>query len=449
MIIVQLYFIEAFILEESWFINFSILLSSLVYINTHLRYYKYAALIMREDHLVPNISKLSATMNAKEIFAWRAQEDVWILQLLHFPNVSGGSFVASTSSGGLALFSIANFNQVPLMANEKAHESSINSIAKVNDNVFVSASSDGLKVWDLHKGLEKPVASFTNAKKSNFLSVASSPDGALVAGGTELVGVDSELHIWDWRSQELVKSLVDSHHDDITDIKFHPTLTHYLMSGSTDGYVNVYDLRESDEDEALHQVINYNSVHTCNFIRERRILVLSHMETLLFSELNNADYENPQEPQPRDVGDLRVWPHCEYVVDVSPLGYTAFGANLEKALSVMPFNCKTEEFDTSSIVSFPGAHGEEVVRDVLLVPGSRLAITCGEDGGIKAWELPVELEGVTAVGEQKPTEVKKKDKKDKKKDGEKEERKRRKKEKKEKKEKKKERRGKDARFKPY
>ncbi|KAF3986856.1 hypothetical protein FT663_04194 [Candidozyma haemuli var. vulneris] len=382
-------------------------------------------------------------MDAKEIFAWRAHDDTWILQLLHFPQVSGGSFVASTSSGGLVLFSTGQFSQAPIYSNEKAHESSINSIAKVNDTVFVSASTDGLKVWDLEKGLGKPVAAFTNSKNSNFLSVASSPDGKLVAGGTELAGVDAELHIWDWKSQELVRSLVDSHHDDITDIKFHPTMTQYLMSGSTDGYVNIYDLREEDEDEALHQVINYNSVHTCNFIREKRISVLSHMETLLFSELNNVDYENPEEPQPSDIGDLRVWPHCEYVIEVSPLGYAAFGANSESSLSVMPFDCESENFDKSSIVSFPGAHGEEVVRDVLLVPQSKLVITCGEDGGIKAWELPIELQGTQAAKPAK-TEIKKdkKDKKDKKKKDKDSKKKKSKKDKKDK-------RGKDARFKPY
>lgn len=390
-------------------------------------------------------SHIYSKMNAKEVFAWRAQEDTWVLQLLHFPEISGGSFVASTSSGGLALFSTASFNQAPIYTNERAHESSINSIAKVNESVFVSASTDGLKVWDLSKGLLKPVASFTNSKNSNFLSVAASPDGQLVAGGTELAGVDAELHIWNWQSQKLVKLLVDSHHDDITDIKFHPTLTQYLMSGSTDGYVNVYDLREEDEEEALHQVINFNSVHTCNFIRERRILVLSHMETLLFSELNNIDYENPEEPLPKDVGDLRVWPHCEYVVEVSPLGYAAFGANLEQSLLVMPFDCQSEEFDKTQIVSFPGAHGEEVVRDVLLVPQSKLVITCGEDGVIKAWELPVELQGVNVVKGGK-TEVKEKKKKDKKDRKEKKE----KKDKKDKKDKKKkDKRGKDARFKPY
>ena len=78
-------------------------------------------------------------------------------------------------------------------------------------------------------------------KKSNFLSLAYKNN--LLAAGTELVGVDAELHIWDIRNTDnVVRSFVDSHHDDITALEFHPTLTNYLMSGSTDGYVNIYNL---------------------------------------------------------------------------------------------------------------------------------------------------------------------------------------------------------------
>jgi WD repeat-containing protein 89 len=34
---------------------------------------------------------------------------------------------------------------------------------------------------------------------------------------------------------------------------------------------------------------------------------------------------------------------------------------------------------------FAGAHGEEVVRDIVLDPFSGTYFTCGEDGLVKAW----------------------------------------------------------------
>lgn len=264
------------------------------------------------------------------------------------------------------------------------------------------------------------------------------------------MGVDAELHIWDLKSpQSVVRSFVDSHHDDITDIKFHSSYN-YLMSGSTDGCVNIYNMDEPDEDEALHQVINFASVHSCHFTRKDRISVLSHMETLGFFELNSTDYDVNDEPAPRELGDVRnFWPNCEYVVDIGS-DYVFYGANLHHSLTVIPFDAESEAFSLGESISFPGAHGEEVVRDAMLIPDTNKAVTCGEDGMIRAWQLPVEL---PSVKEQQDTEDKnenkeKKERKEKKHKKEKREKMGRKdrdeSDKKRRKEKKK-----SSRFKPY
>lgn len=334
------------------------------------------------------------------------------------------SIIASTSGGSLFAFSP---DLKLINSNTRAHESSVNAINKIDDYTLASCATDGVKVWDLRQSLERPAFTFSNPKKANFLSIGSS--GHLLAGGTELVGVDAELHVWDLRNNgSIVRSYVDSHHDDITSIHFHPTLP-YVMSGSTDGNVIVHNLNEADEDEALHQVVTFSSVHSCSFVSANRMLVLSHMETLGFFELNSTDYEENTEPPANELGDLRLmWPDCEYVVDLYP-GYVAFGANLKQSLSVMPFKQESETFLPERLVRFEGAHSEEVVREVLCVEG--MAYTAGEDGLIKAWRLPASED-----------EERKEEKRDKR-EREKEKKKRDKKDKKEKKEKK------DKRYKPY
>lgn len=357
-------------------------------------------------------------MSATLTHSWK--HPAWVLSLEQFPNLSGGAAVASTGSGQLIVHSLESHATQTI----RAHESSINAIVKIDENTLASASTDGVKVWDLRSSTA--VASLGNARKASFLSVGSKTP--FLAAGTELVGVDAELHLWDLRNTtSVVRAFVDSHHDDITAVKFHATKD-YAMSGSTDGYVNVYNLAEPDEDEALHQVINYASVHLCHFTQPNRISVLSHMETLAFYELNNTDYESAEEPQPHDLGDVRALWGCEYTVDVRPEGYVAYGANLAQSLTMVPFNCAAETFDTARAVAFPGAHGEEVVRDVLQI--GRTVVTCGEDGIVKAWTIP--------EGRATPESDEKREKREKK------ERKREKKEKKEKK-----RLAKEARYKPY
>ncbi|SGZ51929.1 CIC11C00000000260 [Sungouiella intermedia] len=382
------------------------------------------------------------------IHTWTLAPDEWILSLRLFPEILGGSFVSSTSSGRLRLYS-TEFSNAPLI-DIKAHESSINDIEKIDENTLVSASTDGVKVWDLRQALQRPQLTLSNPKKSNFLSLGSK--GLALAGGTELVGVDAELHIWDLKNPDsVVRSFVDSHHDDITDIKFHPSYN-YLMSGSTDGCVNIYNLDEPDEDEALHQVVNFASVHSCHFTGKNRISVLSHMETLGFFELNSTDYDVNDEPPPNDLGDVRsLWPNCEYVVDIGR-DHVFYGANLRSSLTVIPFDAENETFAVGSAISFPGAHGEEVVRDGILIPNTNKAITCGEDGTIKAWQLPVNV-----VGESE--KINKKEKKEKKEKKVEKKEKREKKEKKEKKDrndrdgldtkKRHKEKKKSSRFKPY
>ena len=371
-------------------------------------------------------------------YTWTFSEetkDNWILLLQYIGN---GVFVCSTSSGLLYAFLANQPSNQPLWK-VKAHESSINAITKAGD-YLASSSTDGVKVWDMKS--TKPVFHLTNPKNLTFLSLGYSR--GILAGGTELMGVDAELHLWDLtKGGELVRSFIDSHHDDITDIKFHPTDSTCLMSGSTDGYVNIYDLSQEEEEDALHQVINYTSVHSCHFTQPKRVAVLSHMETLSFNEVNDKNYEVNSEPNPKDLGDLREqWPDCEYVIDLKD-NWVAYGANSTSKLTVMPFDPISEQFSLQARTQLPNAHGDEVVRDVVLIPDTRFILSCGEDGTVKLWEVP-NAQFLTNPVHQEDGKKDKKVKKDKKEKKEQKEKKD-KKEKKEKKEKKK----KEVRYKPY
>ncbi|CAH6720850.1 uncharacterized WD repeat-containing protein [[Candida] jaroonii] len=370
-------------------------------------------------------------MNAHLDYRWNGDVDEWVLAV----ELWNQGFVCSTSNGVVRTY---DFTGGP-MNQFTAHEGSINAIKFIDSNLLSTCSTDGIKIWDLRT--QQQVHGLTN-DNNTFLSLDYRQN--ILAGGTELMGTDAELHLWDIRNpQAPMKSYVDSHHDDITAIKFHPTQSQYLMSGSTDGYVNIYDLNETDEDDSLHQVINYNSVHSCNFISPQRIAILSHMETLSFHSLNNTNYETIEEKEMNDLGDVRSnWTDCEYVIDLNPQGFVSFGANSANSLSLVPFNGKSETFDLSKRINFPGAHGEEVVRDMKVWDGK--ALTCGEDGVVKLWKLPyvVELNEVSEEKEKK--EKKHKDKKDKKHKDKKDKKDRKDKKHKDKKDKKD-----DVRFKPY
>lgn len=342
-------------------------------------------------------------MSAECTYAWNSLiRDEWLINISVFPSNQTNVFATSSSNGTIYVHDFTGIGH-PIMELRKAHESSINALLAIDEKTLSSCSTDGVKLWDLRTGNASPIVSLSNEKKSKFLSLAtnSSKSGTYLAGGCELVGLDAELHIWDIRNpSSAVRSFVDSHHDDITSIEFHPTLSQYLMSGSTDGYVNIYNLLEEDEDEALHQVINYASVHSCHFTQERRISVLSHIETLSFYELNNTNYDKIEERPPNDLQDLRHrWDDCEYVVDLFPSGHVVFGANSSQKLTLYPFNPISEKFNKDQSILFPGAHGDEVVRDFKLIQNANVALTCGEDGAVKFWQIPHQIESYSITNE--------------------------------------------------
>lgn len=271
---------------------------------------------------------------------------------------------------------------------EQAGTSSINKLKIINADYqggsqYAVASNDSVNVFDIRS--RDRLASLKNDKNAPFLSLDSRH--GLLACGTELTGADAEVHIYDIRNWKTpVRSFVDSHHDDVTDIRFHPSDSKVLLSGSTDGYTNVYDLTQQDEEDALHQVINYASIHSCGWLAPRRIYTLSHMETLAIHELNDKS-DDSREPQPNDFGDVRDKWGCDYVVDIYP-GYIAVGGSQQDAgfLKIVPFENEMCALDRALTIT--SAHGDEIVRDVL-IPSQNpdILYSCGEDGTVKTWKV--------------------------------------------------------------
>ncbi|SCV00907.1 LAME_0G12772g1_1 [Lachancea meyersii CBS 8951] len=308
-------------------------------------------------------------------------EDNWCLRMQPIYN---RGLLTALSNGTVQ---IIDWNINKVVNSFQAHETPINDMKLINGDTLnatlaATAAEDSVKIFDVRS--QELVATLKNEKSAPFVSLDSRHD--ILACGTELSGVDAELHLYDVRQwQQPVRSLVDSHHDDITTIKFHPSDPNVLLSGSTDGYVNVYDLTQDEEDDALHQVINFASIHTCGWSSPNRIYTLSHMETFGIHELNKKQEEST-EPKPIEFGDIRKPWDCNYVVDVCP-GFIATGKTEEGRgeLKLIPFI--NETVNLGSAITIPHAHGDEVIRDVLVpAPSQELLYSCGEDGRVNVWK---------------------------------------------------------------
>ncbi|XP_066137441.1 WD repeat-containing protein 89 isoform X2 [Euwallacea fornicatus] len=127
-----------------------------------------------------------------------------------------------------------------------------------NQNLLYTTSNDGtVKLWDL-RDPKSAAATFKdeNSQPKSLNSFDVSPCDRLLAAGTELTAGDAFILFWDVRNVKLLGGYWQSHTDDISQVQFHPTDSNKLMSGSTDGLINVYDLSEQNEDDALQECLN-------------------------------------------------------------------------------------------------------------------------------------------------------------------------------------------------
>lgn len=202
-----------------------------------------------------------------------------------------------------------------------------------------------------------------------------------VAVGSELFQHDASVMMYDLRTEKVLRKYTDSHNDDVTDVRFHPIHRNTLLSGSTDGIINIFNTDIADEDEAVYQTINHeSSIHRTGFLSEKRVFALSHMETLSIYQVANPD-ENAEEPAPVNFGDLREKWDCQYVADFSE-GHFLVGTNADSKLKLVPFSNET----AGSPIHLEGAHGDEVVRGFTW-HNKNAVYTGGEDGTVKLWTL--------------------------------------------------------------
>ncbi|NXQ16613.1 WDR89 protein, partial [Peucedramus taeniatus] len=173
------------------------------------------------------------------------------------------------------------------------------------DSVVFSACSQGtVKCWDVRSAAQKPVQVFSGYPANAFISFDVSCSDIIVCAGTEKVEKDTFLVFWDARgvtdcagaTKEPLGVYSESHNDDITKICFHPMEPNLVVSGSTDGLVNVFDINKDNEDDALISTCNSeSSVSSLGWSGEgyRQVYCTTHDEGFCWWDMAQLDTEEP------------------------------------------------------------------------------------------------------------------------------------------------------------
>ncbi|WKT46598.1 WD40 repeat [Fusarium oxysporum f. sp. vasinfectum] len=260
-----------------------------------------------------------------------------------------------------------------------------------NASIVCTAGENGtVGVWDLRQGAN--VVQF-QASQASILSMACSLDTQTIAVGTELQNHTASIHLWDVRSTPSSKAhYQEVHSDDVTDLSFNPSNPALLLSGSTDGLVNVYDTRVADEDDLTVQTCNVDaSIHRAAWLSATEVAALSHDERCALYDVSE---ERANGDAVQDFGDMRSVLGCQYVADITPKmdgsgAILGAGAQDKQGFELV-FLAKNPNgegwaLDRENSVGLPGAHGEEIVRSFCFFDEAHVVYTAGEDGNVKAW----------------------------------------------------------------
>ncbi|NXL90590.1 WDR89 protein, partial [Alectura lathami] len=173
------------------------------------------------------------------------------------------------------------------------------------DSLVFSACSDGtVKCWDIRLATQKAAQVFHGYPSNVFISFDINCSDLIICAGTEKVEQDTFLVFWDARgstgsastTEEPLGVYSESHNDDVTKICFHPVKPSLVVSGSTDGLVNVFDINKDNEDDAL--VSTCNSDSSVSFVGwsgkgYEQIYCMTHDEGFCWWDLAQLDTEAP------------------------------------------------------------------------------------------------------------------------------------------------------------
>ncbi|KAI8818402.1 WD40-repeat-containing domain protein [Fimicolochytrium jonesii] len=211
----------------------------------------------------------------------------------------GGNLVAPTSSGAVHVFDAGTLEGVnTLNVTDGSSRDVLSEVAfdTANPSLLWSGSKSGhIKLWDLRSGeagLTLDGRSYMISARAPVLCLAVNSTRTLLAAGTELVGEDAMIPIWDIRAHPTpATTFMECHSDDITQLRFHPSDPNAMISGSTDGLICLYNLATLEEDDALYQVIKEDSISKIGFFGPayEYIYCLSHMETFSLYKFLEGD----------------------------------------------------------------------------------------------------------------------------------------------------------------
>lgn len=282
-------------------------------------------------------------------------------------------------------------------SNLAAHENVITDVrfAQDNENLFYTGSLDGtVKLWDARMEMKPSLTFQDDTDGSNKLKPIScfdlSCDGKFLCAGTVLVEADSYLLFWDVRKSTILGGYWGTHTDDVTQVRFNRSRRSHMLSASTDGLINVYDISKNNEDEALQNSLNVESsirrIEWTELNGDEIIGCITDMETIQLWKVDDASsYANFSRKALASAMYLKSWDNS-YISNMHSVSSNEIlficGSNVNKGEYL-----KTLTYSEKLQPSASFENNKQIVRCSYYDQSSEIFLTGGECGIIGAWKV--------------------------------------------------------------
>ncbi|XP_077863746.1 WD repeat-containing protein 89-like [Saccoglossus kowalevskii] len=319
-------------------------------------------------------------------------------------NSDGDPLVAAAGSNNS--IKIYSRNRLTNVAHLKGHSETLTGIrfGHRNPNLVYTSSRDGtVRCWDVRAKKSKAQQVFTGYPGNKFTSFDVNCTDTIVCAGTESVGEDAYIIFWDCRSTNLLGAYKESHSDDVTQVKFHPTNADALATGSTDGLVCVFDISQRSEENALVTTLNSESsvsrMDWCGANSEY-IYCLTHTEQIMIWDAVESTRITKFDDIRQNLGERGI--EVEYLVDCfynsSLKTLVVLGGTHSGNLRLLTVGKEV----LHPVNTLNGGHGS-TVRCLQWDNSTESLITGGEDGMLSLWTKEGKIEELSKERPQRET----------------------------------------------
>lgn len=218
----------------------------------------------------------------------------------------------------------------------------------------------------------------------------------LICAGTDELNHEVYLLFFDIRERRLMGGFFESHQEEVTDVKFHPTDPDLLASGSIDGLINVFDCKKESEDDALKYCMNTeDSVSKLKWHHQDRLSCITNTNDLHLYDVNEQDL-------------LKKWDRAtiadaikrKSVIDCNLIDCYNLGSEEMIFLATSNYNkgecIRSARFNQTSIDPIGNFSGNsQIIRASLFNERDNVFFTFGEGAVVSVWREGAES---TATG---------------------------------------------------